>query len=103
LARADTTRDLVARRWIHSLPAGLPAEVVVTLKPYHYWAPGPATHGTPYDYDARVPVIFYGPPFKAGKFDELVGVVDMAPTLAVALNVSPTEAVDGRVLKSAFR
>lgn len=103
LARADTTRDAIARRWLHSLPPGLPVEVVVTLKPYYYWGPGPATHGTPHDYDARVPVIFYGPPFKAGKLDELAGVVDMAPTLAAALNVSPTEALDGRVLKSAFR
>ena len=103
LARADTTRDWIARRWLHSMPPGLPVEVVVTLKPYHYWGAGPATHGTPYDYDARVPVIFYGPPFKAGKFDELARVVDMAPTLASALDVSPTEALDGRVLKSAFR
>jgi len=103
LARADTTRDAIARRWLHMLPPELPVEVVVTLRPYNYWAPGSATHGTPHDYDAHVPMVFYGPPFKPGKYDEFARVVDMAPTLAAALNTSPLERLDGHVLRSAFR
>lgn len=104
LARADTTRDYVARRWLHMVPpSGTAVEVVVTLKPYNYWGPGPAFHGTPHDYDAHVPVIFYGPPFKAGKYDEFARVVDMAPTLAQVLGVSPTERLDGHVLRSSLR
>ena len=103
LARADTTKDAIARRWIHMLPPGLPVEVVVTLRPYDYWGPGAATHGTPHDYDAHVPVIFYGGPFKAGKHDEFARVVDMAPTLAAALDTKPLEPLDGRVLRSSMR
>ena len=103
LARADTTRDYVARRWLHMLPQGSPVEVVVTLKPYNYWGPGSATHGTPHDYDAHVPVIFYGPPFKAGKYGEFARVVDMAPTLAQVLGVPPSEQLDGHVLRSSLR
>ena len=56
LARADTTKDAIARRWLHMLPPELPVEVVVTLRPYNYWGQGSATHGTPHDYDAHVPV-----------------------------------------------
>jgi arylsulfatase A-like enzyme len=103
LARADTTKDAIARRWLHMLPPELPVEVVVTLRPYDYWAPGIATHGTPHDYDAHVPVIFYGAPFKPGKYDEFARVVDMAPTLAAALDTRPLERLDGRVLRSGMR
>lgn len=103
LARADTTKDVVARRWLHMLPPDVPVEVVVTLEPYSYWVPGAATHGTPHDYDAHVPVIFYGAPFKPGKYGEFARVVDMAPTLAVTLGAQPLEQVDGHVLQSALR
>jgi hypothetical protein len=103
LARSDTTKDAVARRWLHMLPPELPVEVVLTLQPYYYWGQGSATHGTPHDYDAHVPVLFYGPPFRTGKYDEFARVVDMAPTLAVTLGASPLERVDGHVLTSALR
>jgi hypothetical protein len=103
LARADTTKDAIARRWLHMLPPELPVEVVVTLRPYDYWAPGNATHGTPHDYDAHVPVLFYGSPFKPGKYDEFARVVDMAPTLAAVLNTPPLEKLDGHVLRSSLR
>ena len=104
LTRADTTKDVIARRWLHAIPRDLPVEVVVTLRPYFYWSPGgPATHGTPHDYDAHVPVLFYGGPFKPGKYDEFARVVDMAPTLAAVLNVTPLEKLDGHVLRSSLR
>ena len=103
LAKADTTTDAIARRWLHMLPPELPVEVVVTLRPYNYWFAGIATHGTPHDYDAHVPVIFYGSPFKAGRYDEFARVVDMAPTLAAVLNTTPLERLDGHVLRSSMR
>jgi len=103
LPRADTTKDYVARRWLHMLPPGTPVEVVVTLQPYNYWSPSNATHGTPHDYDAHVPVLFYGAPFKPGRYDEFARVVDMAPTLAAVLKTQPLEKLDGHVLQSALR
>jgi arylsulfatase A-like enzyme len=56
-----------------------------------------AEHGAPYDEDAHVPVIFYGPWFRAGRYTQPALVVDMAPTLARVAGVPPTERVDGRV------
>ena len=77
---------------------------MITLTPYSYWGAGTyATHGTPHDYDAHVPVLFYGPPFKPGKYDTVAGVVDMAPTLAAVLNTPPLEKLDGHVLRAAIR
>jgi arylsulfatase A-like enzyme len=103
LARADTTRDAISRRWLHMFPDGFPVDLVVTLKPYNYWGRGIAFHGTPHDYDAHVPLIFYGAPFKPGTYGEMARVVDAAPTLAEVLKATPSERLDGHVLRSALR
>jgi arylsulfatase A-like enzyme len=104
LARADTVRDHVARRWIHALPPSLPVVLLVSPKPYVYWqGVNYATHGSPNDADARVPILFYGPGFARGvKRTRAVRVVDMAPTLARRLGITPTERLDGVVLTDAF-
>ncbi len=104
LPRADTVNDAVARRWLHMLPPDLPAFALVTLRPGHVWGRATsAQHGAPHDHDTRVPVIFYGAPFRPGKYDRFARVVDIAPTLAHVLRVQPTEPLDGRVLTEAIR
>ena len=104
LARQDTVRDHIARRWLHMFASDEEAALVVTLTPYSYWGAGTyATHGTPHDYDARVPIIFFGAPFRPGMHTQTVRVVDMAPTLARALGVTPLERLDGVALSAALR
>jgi hypothetical protein len=104
LARADTARDAVARRWLHMLPADLPAEMVVSIAPYAYYEGAQsAFHGTPNDYDAHVPVIFYGQWFKPGKYSQMALVADMAPTLAAIARAKPLEQLDGKVRAEAIR
>ncbi|MCR4339099.1 MAG: alkaline phosphatase family protein [Gemmatimonadaceae bacterium] len=105
LARKDTVQDHIARRWLHMFrPGDDEAALVITLTPYSYWGAGTyATHGTPHDYDARVPIIFFGAPFSAGMHQQTVRVVDMAPTLARALGVTPLERLDGVALTAALR
>jgi arylsulfatase A-like enzyme len=104
LARADTARDAIARRWIHMLPPEMPAEAVITTAEYAVpLGSSYAQHGSPWDYDTHVPVIFYGRPFRAGKYDAFARVVDMAPTLAWVTATQPLERLDGRVLRAALR
>jgi len=104
LAKADTTKDAVARRWLHMLPRDFPADLVLSLAPYAYYAGvTQSTHGSPNDYDAHVPVIFYGPWFKAGKYSDRALVADMAPTLAEVAGVTPTEPLDGKARIEAIR
>lgn len=105
LQHGDTVRDTIARRWLHMFDTDSVAALVVTLAPYHYWivAYGTADHGSPHDYDAHVPLIFYGAPFRVGSYDVPVRVVDLAPTLAAVLGVRPSERMDGRVLSEALR
>jgi predicted AlkP superfamily pyrophosphatase or phosphodiesterase len=105
LASRDTMQDYVARRWLHMFrPGDDEAALVITLTPYSYWGAGTyATHGTPHDYDARVPIIFWGTPFSTGMHQQTARVVDMAPTLARALGVTPLERLDGVPLSAALR
>jgi predicted AlkP superfamily pyrophosphatase or phosphodiesterase len=103
LAARDTVRDAVSRRWIHMIPSDSPVEYVVTeIKGAYPAGAAMAEHGSPYDDDAHVPVLFYGPWFRPGRYDERALVADIAPTLARVLGVPPTERVDGRVLTRAI-
>lgn len=111
--RADLYRDLVkrgtgsddiTRRWLQMFPEDVPVAVVVTQRPFWYWQfVVDAMHGSPHEYDARVPVLFYGAGIKPGRHEEKVRVVDIAPTLAAVLSIRPMERLDGKVLTSALR
>ena len=103
LASSAAKGDKIAQRWLHAVPSDLGAVLTLTLQPYYYWyTTRYATHGTPHDYDAHIPILFMGPMFRAGRYDMLVRSVDVAPTLAAATDVTPIEAVDGRVLREAM-
>ena len=56
------------------------------------------THGTPYAYDAHIPLVFMGPGIKAGHYDGNVALNDLAPTLATMLSVETPGGSQGRVL-----
>jgi Uncharacterized proteins of the AP superfamily len=92
---ADTLTDPVARRWRHQFPANANIALVVTLTPGSTWAGNIAFHGTPYDYDTHVPIVFYGAGVKPGRIADFVRTVDIAPTLAALARVRPTETLDG--------
>jgi hypothetical protein len=60
------------------------------------------SYGSLYNYDARVPLCFFGPQFRAGQFEQTVESVDFAPTLARAMGVAPPSSATGRVLGEAL-
>jgi predicted AlkP superfamily pyrophosphatase or phosphodiesterase len=104
LARADTTKDVVARRWLHMFAPNSNVRLIASLAPYSYWLPVTyATHGSPNDPDDNVPVLFWGAGVAPGQHADFVRVVDMAPTLAAILGVKPAETLDGRVLTKVVR
>ena len=56
------------------------------------------THGTPYAYDAHIPLVFMGPGIRPGRYDATVALNDLAPTVATLLAIEPPSGSQGRVL-----
>jgi hypothetical protein len=83
-------------------------DLVVLLKPYVTLYDLPkdadrdyiASHGSAWDYDRRVPILFWWRGIEGFEQPAAVETVDIAPTLAdlVGLKVAPRE-MDGRVLQ----
>jgi predicted AlkP superfamily pyrophosphatase or phosphodiesterase len=62
-----------------------------------------AMHGSPWRYDTHVPIIFLGPKIKPQKIDRLVHPVDIAPTLAALLGMTPPSSANGAALSETLR
>jgi len=105
LVRADTASDPTARRWLHQLTPDAGVAVLVSLQPGSVWdIPNVpiAMHGQPSDDDAHVPIIFWGRGVKRGMYAGRINTVDIGPTLAVLLGVSPLSLVDGHARTDAL-
>src|SRR4029453_15166001 len=75
----------------------------ILVKPnYIFWSGGGTTHGSPYDYDAHVPLIFMGGGVKRGRYDHRIRVNELAPTLGHLLGVPFKGDSKGRVLVEAM-
>jgi predicted AlkP superfamily pyrophosphatase or phosphodiesterase len=59
-------------------------------------------HGSPWDYDVRIPILFHGTPFvKSGSFSAPAKQQDIAPTIGAMIGASPLPTYTGRVLNEA--
>jgi predicted AlkP superfamily pyrophosphatase or phosphodiesterase len=73
-------------------------DLIILQEPYYLFDATGTSHGTPYNYDTHVPLIFLGPQIKAGTYSQRVAVNDVAPTLATILQVEQPSASIGRIL-----
>jgi len=84
-------------------------DLLLVPQPYWPWdssEPGKSrsygtTHGTPYAYDQRVPVLFMGYGIRPGEYFESVTPADIAPTLAALCRVT-LAAREGHILSEAL-
>ncbi len=60
------------------------------------------THGSPWNYDAQVPLLLWGRAFKPGMYPVPCQPIDLAPTLSVALGLSQPSGAQGQPLTSAL-
>ena len=96
----DAASDPYAAAYARSMAPGRSGDLVV--RPVEnlivYDPPDIGEHGTPYEYDARVPLVFWGPDAKTGRSSDTVRVADLAPTAAALLGFSFMPQPDSRVL-----
>ncbi|PTT73101.1 alkaline phosphatase family protein, partial [Pseudomonas sp. HMWF010] len=99
---ADTSPEelSIRERMRRSTYPGRSGDIVIAFKPDLVPATaGPtyvSTHGSPWDYDRRVPIIFW---WKDGVSRERIlplDTVDIAPTIAAVTGVTPPADIDGR-------
>jgi hypothetical protein len=85
---------------------GRSGDVLLAYQPYYteFYAGGRGVSpGSYYSYDTRVPMILYGPAFRAQTFERPADPADLAATLADALDISPPSSSTGRVLIEALK
>lgn len=92
--------DSAAVRWRRTLPPNVGWIAAFGARPDFIWSPGKSTaeHGTPNALDLSVPIAFIGPGVVKGRYGRLVRTVDIAPTLAMLIGITPTERLDGSAL-----
>jgi predicted AlkP superfamily pyrophosphatase or phosphodiesterase len=106
IARAWTAEEIrdeegeLAELYRHSFVADRSGDLVVQPEPtclISRYVEG-TTHGTPYAYDRRVPLLFWGSGVEAGSVAGRAATIDIAPTLARRLGIAPPADLDGRSL-----
>jgi hypothetical protein len=61
-----------------------------------------SSHGSPYHYDASVPLLLAGPAIRAGKILDPVSSLDIAPTVSYLLGILGPSGSEGRIIKDAL-
>jgi predicted AlkP superfamily pyrophosphatase or phosphodiesterase len=97
---SETSRDPMVRSAALSFMASRNGDLMVVPKEYWFMSPRAVigtTHGSPYEYDTHVPVIFLGGAVKSGRSKANVTPADIAPTLGDLAGVKLPMA-EGRAL-----
>jgi hypothetical protein len=90
--------DAIGRRVQNGFNSVRGGDLVIVLEPYWIYGAKGTTHGTPYNYDTHVPIIFMGAGIKPGRYNQRAAPNDIAPTLATMLDVEIPSGSSGRVL-----
>ncbi|MEH3105733.1 MAG: alkaline phosphatase family protein [Sphingomonas fennica] len=93
----------LAERFAASYDPERSGDLVVALRPRlmptPVTSPAVATHGSPWNYDRRVPILFWWPGMRGFEQPNPVETVDILPTLAALVRLPvPAAEIDGRCL-----
>jgi predicted AlkP superfamily pyrophosphatase or phosphodiesterase len=99
---AGPTSDEFLRAIANGFHPGRSGDIYMVVKPnYFLWGEKGTHHGTPYEYDQHVPLIFYGAGIAKRTDTDRVLINDLAPTLA-AIAGTTMHGLPGRILTSAL-
>jgi arylsulfatase A-like enzyme len=98
LLRGDVPNDRIGSRVLRGFNPQRSGDLEIILEPYWMRQATGTTHGTPYNYDAHIPLILMGRGVRAGEYSAHVALNDLAPTLATMVGVEIPAGSSGRVL-----
>jgi predicted AlkP superfamily pyrophosphatase or phosphodiesterase len=98
LAAGSAMDDAIGRRVQNGFNSVRGGDLVIILEPYWIYGAKGTTHGTPYNYDTHVPIVFMGSGIKPGRYNQRAAPNDIAPTLATMLDIEIPSGSSGRVL-----
>jgi hypothetical protein len=99
----EVSRDMVGTAISYGFYGKRSGDLYIIQEPYYLYGATGTSHGTPFDYDSHVPVIFMGLGIKPGHYYEKVAVNDIAPTLAAIAGVEEPSGSMGRVLQEMWQ
>jgi predicted AlkP superfamily pyrophosphatase or phosphodiesterase len=102
LREGRVPRDDIGRAITAGFYGPRSGSLFILPEPYYLFEATGTSHGTPYDYDTHVPLIFLGPGIKPGVYDRRVAINDAAPSLAALLGVEQPSGSVGRILSEMF-
>jgi predicted AlkP superfamily pyrophosphatase or phosphodiesterase len=103
LLRGEVGDDRIGRRVIRGFNAQRSGDLEIILEPFWMRSTSGTTHGSPYNYDAHIPLVIMGPRVKSGIYSAPVALNDLAPTIATLIGIETPSGSSGRVLTEAIR
>jgi predicted AlkP superfamily pyrophosphatase or phosphodiesterase len=98
LINGSIVSDRIGRRVANGFSQVRGGDVYLLLEPFWLYGTIGTTHGSAFNYDSHVPVIFMGPWVRPGIYDGNIAPNDIAPTLATILGIEIPNGADGRAL-----
>lgn len=92
---ADAIESAMRRSYYH----GRSPDLMILAEEYYTFDPAQATHGTPYDYDTHVPIIFFGAGVKPGHYATALAPNDIAPTVSDIIGVAAPSGSVGHAIR----
>ena len=95
----------LGRKVSNSFNAQRGGDVFIVLEPYAPPVAGPTstTHGSPWNYDAQVPLLLWGNAFQPGVYFQPCQPIDLAATLAAVLGLTQPSGTQGSPLVEAIK
>lgn len=104
ILNGEMPSGVISQRVSNGFNASRSGDVWLITKPFYFLGEGGAatTHGSPYNYDTHVPVLFLGKGIRPGNYETECSPSDIAPTVAALLHIEPPPNRVGRVLVEAL-
>ncbi|MCX6621085.1 MAG: alkaline phosphatase family protein [Acidobacteria bacterium] len=94
--------DIIDSRVMRSFHGPRSGDMEILVEPYWIHGSSGTTHGSPYNYDTHIPLVFMGPGIRPGRYYRAAALNDLAPTVAAMLDIEIPSGSVGRVLDEAI-